>query len=119
MMSELLGRVDFFYPAIAFVKFTWYFYVSRTVFLLSNKIMIREILTLVVDNIPTQYYINFKKDRKQFSFQPTLKNKTAPAFVILVENNELTISDMVDEGIAAQAKEKVKEILANSIFDQF
>jgi hypothetical protein len=39
--------------------------------------MIREILTLVVDNVPTQYYIDFEKDRKQFNFQPTLTHKTA------------------------------------------
>jgi hypothetical protein len=81
--------------------------------------MIQEILTLQVENLPTQYYINFKKDRKKFLFQPTLKNKSAPSFIIMVKENELIVEDLQDNKIAEQAKEKVKEILTNNIFDNF
>ena len=81
--------------------------------------MIREILTLTVDNHPTQYYINFSKERTLFNFQPTLKNRSAPTFAVIVKGNELQIPEPVEPALAAQAKEKVKEILDNLIFDQF
>ena len=80
--------------------------------------MIREILTLVVDKVPTQYYIQFGKDRKQFSFQPTLANKTAPTFRIIERYGELIEVEEIDPLIAKQAKEKIREILNNPIFDQ-
>jgi hypothetical protein len=81
--------------------------------------MIREILTLVVDNVPTQYYIDFEKDRKQFNFQPTLTNKTAPIFRIIERYGELIEIEEVDQSVIEQAKEKIREILNNPIFDQF
>jgi hypothetical protein len=81
--------------------------------------MIREILTLVVDSIPTQYYIDFGKDRKQFNFKPTLANKTAPSFRIIERYGELIELEEMDASISEQAKEKIKEILNNPIFDQF
>jgi hypothetical protein len=81
--------------------------------------MIQEILTLVVDKLPTQYYINFEKDRKKFLFQPTLKNRLAPTFYVVVKNNELVAEEIKDLEVADQAIEKVKEILSNSIFDNF
>lgn len=80
--------------------------------------MIREILTLVVNNLPTQYYIDFEKDRKQFNFQPTLSNKSAPSFRIIVRYGELIEVEDTDPAILEQAKEKVREILNNPIFDQ-
>ena len=79
--------------------------------------MIREILTLVVNNMPTQYYIDFEKDRKQFNFQPTLSNKTAPSFRIIVRYEELIEIEEVDPQILEQAKEKIREILNSPIFD--
>jgi hypothetical protein len=79
--------------------------------------MFREILTLVVDNIPTQYYINFGKERREFSFQPTLKNRAAPSFMIIVEGDQL-VTELADEKIAKQAKEKVSEILGSRLFDK-
>jgi len=81
--------------------------------------MIREILTLIVDNISTQYYINFEKERTVFNFQPTLKNKSAPVFMVIVNGDELQIPEAIDGDLANQAKEKVKEILDNMIFDQY
>ena len=81
--------------------------------------MIREILTLVVDNVPTQYYIEFKKTRKQFNFQPTLASNTAPSFKIVERYGELIELDELDPSLLQQAKEKIKEILNNPIFDQF
>jgi hypothetical protein len=81
--------------------------------------MIREILTLVVDNVPTQYYIDFEKDRKQFNFQPTLTNKTAPSFRIIERYGELIEIEEVDPLVIEQAKEKIREILNNPIFGQF
>jgi len=81
--------------------------------------MIREILTLVVDNVPTQYYIDFEKNRKQFNFQPTLANNSAPSFRIIERYGELIEIEEVDPFIIEQAKEKIREILNNPIFDQF
>jgi len=80
--------------------------------------MLQEIITVVVEKIPTQYYINFERERKIFFFQPTLKNKSAHAFVIEVRNNELVCEGVQDPNVIEQAKEKVKEILSNTIFDQ-
>lgn len=80
--------------------------------------MIREILTLVVDKIPTQYYIDFERDRKQFNFQPTLTNKAAPSFRIIERYGELIEIEEIDASLLEQAKEKIKEILDNPIFDQ-
>jgi hypothetical protein len=81
--------------------------------------MLREILTLLVNNVPTSYYIKFGKDRQRFTFQPTLKNKEAPNFVIMVKDNELKVAGEIDDKMAEQAKEKVREIISNSIFDSF
>jgi len=81
--------------------------------------MLREILTLTVNHIPIQYYIKFGKDRTRFSFQPTLKNKDAPVFVILVRKGELKIAGELDKVMEVQALEKVREILADNIFDKF
>lgn len=80
--------------------------------------MIREILTLVVENISTQYYIDFEKERKQFNFQPTLKNRTAPSFRIIERYGELISVEEIDPQLFEQAKEKIKEILNDPIFDQ-
>jgi hypothetical protein len=79
--------------------------------------MIREILTLVVDNIPTQYYIDFDKDRKQFNFRPTLSHKAAPSFKIIERYGELLEVEEIDASLLEQAKEKIREILNNPIFD--
>ncbi len=81
--------------------------------------MLREILTLTVNKVPTQYYIKIGKDRQRFTFQPTLKNKEAPVFVIIIKEQELKIAGDIDEIMAEQAKEKVREIISNSIFDNF
>ena len=81
--------------------------------------MIREILTLVVNDVPIQYYIDFEKDRKQFNFQPTLSNSSAPSFRIIVRYEELIEIEETDPQILEQAKEKVREILNNPIFDKF
>lgn len=81
--------------------------------------MIREILTLFVDNAPVQYYISFDRDRKRFNFQPTLQNKNAPYFEILIEGKTLITSIKMEASLEQQAKEKVNEILNNEIFDQF
>jgi len=79
--------------------------------------MIREILTLVVDNVPTQYYIDFEKDRKQFNFQPTLSNKLAPSFRIIERYGELIEIEEIDSSVLEQAKEKIRDILNDPIFD--
>ena len=79
----------------------------------------REILTLLVDNINTRYYIQFEKDRKRFIFQPTLKNRAAPSFTILVEQDELITRDSIQPALLQQARDKVKEILTSSMFDKF
>lgn len=81
--------------------------------------MIREILTLKLDHAPVQYYISFDKERKQFQFQPTLQNKAAPSFTIHVEDGELVCRDGVESSLLQQAREKVKEILDNNVFDHF
>jgi hypothetical protein len=81
--------------------------------------MIREMFTLVVDRIPTSYYIRFEKDRKRFQFQATLKNKTAPSFVVMLRDDVLITEPNVDEVIAKQAKQKVRELVNDKIFDRF
>lgn len=80
--------------------------------------MFREILTLVVDNVPTQYYIDFERDRKQFNFQPTLTNSTAPPFRIIMRYGELIELENIDPNLIQQARKKIREILDNPIFDQ-
>lgn len=79
--------------------------------------MIREILTLVVNEVPVQYYIDFEKDRKQFNFQPTLSNSSAPSFRIIERYGELIEIEDVDPAILKQVKQKVREILDNPLFD--
>ena len=80
--------------------------------------MIREILTLVVDEKPTQYYIQFEPDRKRFSFQPTLKNREAPSFTIILEEGTMQTTDTISEELKEQAKNKIIELLSNPMFDQ-
>lgn len=81
--------------------------------------MIREILTLVVDNVAMPYYIQFSKDRQRFSFQPTLKNKAAPAFVVELRDGSMVAEDGIPETVVRQAREKISDILSNNIFDNF
>jgi len=80
--------------------------------------MIREILTLTVERIPTQYYIEFEKDRKQFNFQPTLTNKSAPSFRIVERYGELIELEEIEPELLKEAKEKIREIIDNPIFGQ-
>jgi hypothetical protein len=80
--------------------------------------MIREIFTLVVDKIPMPYYIRFEKDRQRFHFQASLKNKSAPSFVVIVSNENLITEPPIDDAIAKQAVQKVKEIVQDKIFDR-
>lgn len=81
--------------------------------------MIREILTLMIDDLPTQYYIEFEKDQKQFSFQPAIFNKAAPSFKIIERFGELIEIEEIDFSIAEQAKEKIKQILNNPFTGRF
>lgn len=81
--------------------------------------MIKEILTLIVDGVPTQYYIKFGKERRRFSFHPTLKNKSAPVFIVFMRDDELKVAGEVDEQVAEQARQKVREILSDNLFDRF
>lgn len=80
--------------------------------------MIREILTLIIGDVPTQYYIEFEKDRKQFNFQPTLTNSAAPSFRIIERYGQLIEVEEIDPYVLEQAKQKIREILNNPIFDQ-
>jgi len=81
--------------------------------------MIREIFTLVIDNVPTQYYIQFNKDRQRFLFQAGFKYKTAPTFTIMLRDDRLIAEPAIKEEIAEQALKKVREIVADTIFDRF
>ena len=80
--------------------------------------MLREIFILVVDKVPTPYYIQFEKERRKFHFQASLKNKTAPAFVVILDDGDMTIEPYVDEFIAKQAEQKVRELVNDEIFDR-
>lgn len=81
--------------------------------------MIREILTLYVINVAVQYYIDFDKDRRQFNFQPTLTNTSAPSFTIVVRYGEMMVMEEgIDEALVEQAKNKIREILDNPLFGQ-
>lgn len=79
--------------------------------------MIREILTLMVADSSVQYYISFDKNRKWFEFEPTLKNKNALCFKMIVEGNALMTTGKIDAFLEAQAKKKVKEIMSNGVYD--
>ena len=81
--------------------------------------MIRKILTLVIHNVPTQYYVDFEKDRKQFNLQPRLDNERAPSFRIIERYGELIEIEEIDSYIIEQAKEKIRKILSNPDRDQF
>jgi hypothetical protein len=81
--------------------------------------MLREMFTLVVDRIPTPYYIQFEKDRKKFKFQASVKNKSAPSFVVMLRDNDFITEPFVDDVIAKQAKQKVRELVNDKIFDRF
>jgi hypothetical protein len=81
--------------------------------------MIREILTLEVDGMSTQYYIQFGKDRTRFSFQPTLKNKAAPSFTLIVKDGNIEAESPVPASLARQASEKIRSILDDKLFDKF
>ena len=81
--------------------------------------MIREILTLVVDGISLPYYIQFDKDRQRFSFQPTLKNRSAPGFVLEVKDGLVMPLDPVPPDLVRQAEEKIREIISTNLFDNF
>ena len=95
-------------------------YKSKTgIIFYSATTMIREMFTLVVDRIPTPYYIKFEKDRRRFQFQATLKNKAAPSFVVMFLDNDLITEPFVDEVIAKQARQKVRELVNDKIFDRF
>jgi len=75
--------------------------------------MAREILTLFVNNIPTQYYIDFEPDRKQFTLQPAPGNNSGPSFRIIERYGELIEIEEIDSDIIQQAKKKITEILTD------
>ena len=79
--------------------------------------MIKELLTLYIDNTPVQYYIRFTRERTLFNFQPTLKNKTAPSFTIFFQDHDWITEDQVEGSILEQARQKIKAINSDNIFD--
>ncbi len=79
--------------------------------------MIKELLTLYIDSSPVQYYIRFTRERTLFNFQPTLQNKTAPSFTIFFQDQDWITEDQVEASILEQAKQKIKEINSDTIFD--
>jgi hypothetical protein len=79
--------------------------------------MTRKILTLFVNDIPTRYYIDFDKDRKQFNLQPEISGTSAPSFRIIERYGVLIEVEETDPGLIEQAKQKIKEILSDPNFD--
>lgn len=80
--------------------------------------MIREILTLILNNIRTQYYIEFTKERTRFIFEPGLKNKTAPEFILELKEGQWICDRDIDPSLLEQAKQKAEEIRSNDVFDK-
>ena len=80
--------------------------------------MLKEIFTLESEGGLIQYYILFTRDRNIFEFQPTYKNKSAAVFSILVRNGELITEDNVPSSVLEGAREKVREIISNDVFDR-
>jgi hypothetical protein len=80
--------------------------------------MLKEIFTLESEGGLIQYYILFTRDRNIFEFQPTYKNKSAAVFRILVQNGELITEDNVPSSVLEGAREKVREIISNDVFDR-
>jgi len=80
--------------------------------------MATEILTLLINNVPTQYRIDFERDRKQFNLYPEADNSSAPSFRIIERYGELIEIEEVDPKIIQQAKEKITEILRDPNSDR-
>ena len=80
--------------------------------------MLKEIFTLESEGGLIQYYVLFTKDRNVFEFQPTYKNKSAVVFRILVRDGELVTEDNVPPSVLEGAREKVREIISNDVFDR-
>jgi hypothetical protein len=78
-----------------------------------------ESLTLLVNNVPAQYYIDFEQDRKQFNLHPADINSSAPSFRIIERYGELIEIEEIDPSIIQQAKKKIEEILRNPNLDPF
>jgi hypothetical protein len=79
--------------------------------------MTRKILTLFINNVPTQYYIDFEKDRKQFNLQPVLSGASAPSFRIIERYGVLIEVEETDPELIEQAKQKITEILSDPKVD--
>jgi len=79
--------------------------------------MTRKILTLFINNVPTQYYIDFEKDRKQFKLHPVLSGASAPSFRIIERYGVLIEVEEIDPELIEQAKQKITEILSDPSFD--
>jgi len=80
--------------------------------------MATEILTLFVNNVPIQYYVDFEQDRKQFNLHPAPGN-SAPSFRIIERYGELIEIEEIDPNIIQQAKKKIEEIIKNPNLNRF
>jgi hypothetical protein len=81
--------------------------------------MTTEILTLLVNNVPTQYHVEFEQDRKQFNLHPAHVNSPAPSFRIIERYGELIEVEEIDPNIIQQAKKIIEEILRKPNRDSF
>ena len=81
--------------------------------------MATEILTLLVNNVPTQYYVDFEHDRKQFNLHPAPGDSSAPSFRIIERYGELIEIEEIDPDIIQQAKKIIEEILRKPNRDSF
>ena len=81
--------------------------------------MATEILTLIVNNVLTQYYVDFEHNRKQFNLHPAPGNSSAPSFRIIKRYGELIEIEEIDPNIIQQAKKKIEEIIRNPNLDRF
>jgi len=73
--------------------------------------MTREILTLIVNETPTEYFVDFEQDRKQFTLHPAQSTNSAPSFRIIERYGELIELEEIDPDIIQQAKKKLREIM--------
>ncbi len=80
--------------------------------------MFKEILTLQAEEGPLQYYLLFEKEGRRFIFDPTFKNKSAPVFVILVEDDVLYTEGKISHQLEMQAQEHVRGLLTSGFLDR-
>ena len=79
--------------------------------------MLREILTLNINDHPHKYYISFTPHLDEFRFEPTLSNEHAPRFTVFLKNGAWTSQPQLDKPLWEEVLRQIKELLTNGMYD--